>query len=131
MLKINRQTPSGQNSLRGLPIWWKMRFSKYSHIIYQMIANLMYFQKNVRTVNRKPTENPPQSSIAPLDLVRGGHLTYQSVENFVYFQKSRRTVIQKPNTNLPIIAKFSFLVCPHPFLPASLPLSQSEVLLGW
>lgn len=43
-----------------------MRFSKYAHEVYQSIANFMYFQKNIRTMYSKPTENPPQGSIAPL-----------------------------------------------------------------
>ena len=58
MLKINRKTPSGQNSPRGL-------FSKYDHIIYQSISNFMYFQKNIRTMCSHPIENTPQGSIAP------------------------------------------------------------------
>ena len=87
----------------------KKRFYKYGHIIYQSIANFMYFQKNIRAMCLKPTENPPQESITPWGLTRGwnmkvfipGHVTYQSVANFVYCWKSRKTVCRKWNIKSP------------------------------
>ena len=65
MLKISRKSPSGQKCPQELPTVGKMRFSKYSHIIFQSIAKVMYFLKNIRTICLKPTENFPQDSIAP------------------------------------------------------------------
>ena len=37
----------------GLPIGCKIKVPKHTHIIYQSIANFMYFQKNIRTINSK------------------------------------------------------------------------------
>ena len=67
MLKINRNTPSRQNIPWGLPLGWKMRFSKNDHVIYQSIENFVLFlKKNIRTVCSKSTENHPGGKIAIL-----------------------------------------------------------------
>ena len=71
MPKINRKSPSEQNSTWGLPIGRNMRFSEYGHIIYRAVANFMQSLKNIRTMCSKLTENPHQSSIALWILARG------------------------------------------------------------
>ena len=138
MLKINRKILSVQNSARGLSIGWKMRFPKCGHIIYQSIANSMYFQKNMRTMCSKPTEKPRQDSISlwgwNMKVSILGHVTYQSVANFVYFQKSRRTVCQESNINSPNESKIRLPclpISPSPCLPPSVPIRNPLTMVDW
>ena len=49
----------------GLPMGWKIKVPKYSHIIYQSIANFMYSQKNIRTICSKLLENPLREKQPP------------------------------------------------------------------
>ena len=67
----DNQTPAAHRSLEvkkllwGFPIAWKIKVPKYSHIMYQSIANFMYFQKNIRSICSKSTEKLPRGKIAP------------------------------------------------------------------
>ena len=131
MLKINRKPPQGKIAPGGQPIRRKTRFFKYDHIIYQSVANFLYFQKNMRTLCSKTIENTPQGSIAPWRLARGENIKvsrfrYQSVANFVYVQKNKRTVYQKSNTKSLNHSKISFSCLPTFLSPCLPPYVQSE-----
>ena len=59
--------PGAKSPVWGPPAGWKIKVPKYIHIIYQLIAHVMYFHKDIRSICSKSTEKVPSTKIAPGD----------------------------------------------------------------
>ena len=125
---------------KGALIGWKIKVLKYNHIHTSIDYKFYVLSEKYKNHMLKTHRNPSQGSIALCSLARWwymkvsmpGHITRTLNINRLQILCTCRKVEELHGINQTqaptIIAKFSFLACPHPFLPASRPPSQSEVL---